>query len=92
MAVRHCAGCGLPLAERRADARTCGATCRQRLHRQRAVAGAEPWRAAARRLEREYPERWGRPAPRVVIRTADDDGFVEAGWSCDEREALNDWE
>ena len=54
----------------------------------RRAAAGEPWQAIAARLEREYPERWGLPAPRVVARISDvDDGLlIEARWSCDERE------
>jgi len=31
----------------------------------------EPWEAIAHRLEQDYPERWGRAAPRGVMRDPD---------------------
>jgi hypothetical protein len=69
VADRRCASCGKPLTGR-ADARTCGATCGQRLHRQ-LEPRVLPWQAAARRLELQHPERWAQPPPRVVVRDTD---------------------
>jgi hypothetical protein len=48
VADRRCASCG-KLFTGRADARTCGATCRQRLDRQQTR--TLPWQAIAHRLE-----------------------------------------
>jgi hypothetical protein len=69
VADRRCASCG-KLLTGRADARTGGATCRQRLHRQRTC--AVPWQAFAHRLEVDAPERWALAPPRIVYRDVDD--------------------
>jgi hypothetical protein len=72
--ARCCESCGKPLSGR-ADQRTCGATCRQRLRRQRAVR-AESWQSIAHRLELDAPERWAAAPARIVYRDVDDDELL----------------
>jgi len=45
-----------------------------RVHRQEVERAAlpEPWQVAARRLELEYPDRWGSPRVREFVRDPDD--------------------